>query len=65
MFERGHKRGLAWSSSLLCRAVATVRLPNDCLCFCLVVGRLYMKSRALTSAEQLKRAFGIGRGQRP
>ncbi len=64
VFEKGHKSSLAWSSSQLCRAVATAGLPNDCLSFCLVVGRLCVMSRLLTSAEQLKRTFSIGKGQR-
>ena len=64
VFEEDHKRALAWSSSWLCWAVATARLPNDCLCFWLVVGRLCVMSRLLTSAEQLKRAFSVGKGQR-
>ena len=63
VFEEDHKRALAWSSSWLCWAVATARLPSDC-CFWLVVGRLRVMSRLLTSAEQLKRAFSIGKGQR-
>ena len=47
MLEDGHERVLAWS--LLCKAEATARLPNDCLCFCLVVGRLCVISGALSS----------------